>query len=76
MANGYSFWGRYDLRVGGRFPKAQYMELIGRLQDLFSFISLVSIASVTFSRLDLERDQDSAHYKWVRNVRKLASKSD
>ena len=68
---------KYDLPIGGRFPRERYMHIVGKLQSILNFMTLVSIASATFSNMDDQNDVKSQYQnEWVRNLRKVISEAN
>jgi hypothetical protein len=45
---------KYEIPIGGRFPSQQYQHLVAEMQSMLNFMSLVSLASSTFS--DIRHD--------------------
>ena len=66
---------KYDIPIGGRFPKAKYDALIERVQSLLSFVSLVSVASSAFGVVPNKEDVES-QYVWVRHLREILPSSN
>ncbi|KAK3708565.1 hypothetical protein LTR37_011460 [Vermiconidia calcicola] len=61
---------KYDIPVGGKFPLARYTEVIQNLQNVLNFMSLVSVASSSFTELD-RRGRDQSSSEWLYNFRKI-----
>jgi len=62
---------KYDLPIGGRFPKATYDKIINRIQDILNFTSLISFASQTFTDMNLASDGSNSESEWLRDFRRL-----
>lgn len=65
---------KFDIPVGGKFPKAQYDQIIERLQNILNFTSLISIASETFTVTDAGLG-DTARSQWVEKLRKSTAET-
>ena len=61
---------KFDIPVGGRVPLATYIEIVRQLQNVLNFMSLVSVASTTFSELQDGSDKGEGS-EWLRNFRKI-----
>ena len=58
---------KIEPKFGGKFPKATYDQLIGHLQNIFNYMSLVVYSSRTFLADNPENEE------WVRDFRKFVS---
>lgn len=70
---------KFDIPIGGRFPRVQYQRLINHLQSILNFMSLVSVSSQSFS--DLQNDYgngngDSNMLKWLSGFQKLVGQAN
>lgn len=61
---------KYDVPIGGRFPKKTYDKIIGRIQDIFNFMSLISYASQTFSEMNAQQNGESES-EWLLDFRSV-----
>ena len=63
---------KFDIPFGGKFPREQYQQIIGLMQSCLNFMSLVSLASATFSELSHKDPEDLEHSsQWLRDFRRL-----
>ncbi|KAK5157995.1 hypothetical protein LTS14_003918 [Recurvomyces mirabilis] len=61
---------KFQLRVGGRFPREEYDGLIACSQRVLQYSALMSYASNTFS---IHRDDSTEPSQWSKDFRKIAS---
>ncbi len=61
---------KYDIPIGGKWPRAQYAEILQQLQSTLNYISLISVASSTFTKLQGQSVQGSGS-EWLRNFKKI-----
>jgi hypothetical protein len=62
---------KFDIPIGGRFPRQRYQAIIGLMQSCLNFMSLVSIASADFSALQQSGSQQGSTSRWLVNFRRL-----
>jgi len=68
----HSAFVKYDVPIGGRFPRATYDRIINRIQDILNFTSLISFASQTFTDMNLASDGGAnSESEWLRDFRRL-----
>jgi hypothetical protein len=73
---------KFDIPLGGKFPKKQYEVIIDRMQSMLNFMALVSYASTSFQ--DLQRrsanstttDDSDHHLEWLLSFRKLIGETN
>jgi len=65
---------KFDLTIGGKFPRAQYQRIIGLMQSTLNFMALVSIASADFSECHEKEDVDNCS-QWLANFRRLIAQA-
>ncbi|KAL2357495.1 hypothetical protein BJ546DRAFT_964334 [Cryomyces antarcticus] len=65
----HSAFVKFEVPIGGRFPKAQYDAIINSVQNLITCMSRISYASNTFSNLDDEGEESQT--VWLRDFRRL-----
>jgi hypothetical protein len=65
---------KYDIPVGGKFPAERYNKIIGNLQNVLNYMSLISIASSSFTELQ-GRSSDGTGSEWLRNFRKIIAEA-
>ncbi|KJX98308.1 hypothetical protein TI39_contig418g00002 [Zymoseptoria brevis] len=64
----------WDVPIGGRFPQERYQRLITRMQSILNFMSLVSVASQSFT--ELREDGGNEHgLKWLAGFQKLVTEA-
>lgn len=61
---------RYELSIGGKFPKETYDELILHMQSLFNYMALTAYSSSTFTT-NGEGDES----QWLKDFRRITAKS-
>ncbi|KAI5275458.1 hypothetical protein E4T47_01489 [Aureobasidium subglaciale] len=66
---------KYDVPIGGRFPRQNYDRIIARIQDILNFASLLSYASQTFSDMR-NADKDGSESQWLNDFRRLVTEAD
>ncbi|KAI5367819.1 Putative ER transporter, 6TM [Septoria linicola] len=66
---------KYDIPVGGKFPREQYLRLINHLQSILNFMSLVSVASYSFEELRAEGEEQHG-LKWLHGFQKLMGETN
>ncbi|KAF2161411.1 hypothetical protein M409DRAFT_69769 [Zasmidium cellare ATCC 36951] len=64
---------KFDIPVGGQFPRKQYQDLVTQLQSILNFMSLVSVASYSFTELREEGTQDSL--RWLHDFQRLVGEA-
>ena len=73
---------KFDIPLGGKFPKKQYEAIIDRMQSMLNFMALVSYASTSFQDLQSRStnsttDDDSDHHlEWLLSFRKLIGETN
>ena len=67
---------KYDVPIGGRFPKATYDRLIARIQDVIGFTSLISYSSQTFSEMYTSNGEGESKSQWLKDFRRLTQDVD
>ncbi|EPS25675.1 hypothetical protein PDE_00609 [Penicillium oxalicum 114-2] len=73
MLNGlrtYSEFLKWEVPIGGRFPKKQYDAIIMCVENIVSYLSLLGYASDTLMRLD-DDDDDETGSVWMHDFRRL-----
>ncbi|KAK4546297.1 hypothetical protein LTR36_001974 [Oleoguttula mirabilis] len=65
---------KFDIPVGGKFPRARYQKIIALAQSTLDFMSLISLASAAFPELQQLDDQHSS--EWVAHFRKLLGQAN
>ncbi|KAH0262671.1 hypothetical protein KCU91_g13251, partial [Aureobasidium melanogenum] len=66
---------KYDVPIGGRFPRQNYDRIIARIQDILNFASLLSYASQTFSEMR-NPGVDGSESQWLNDFRRLMKEAD
>ncbi|KAK5115828.1 hypothetical protein LTR85_009422 [Meristemomyces frigidus] len=66
---------KFDIPVGGKFPRAQYQKIIGLMQSTLDFMALVSLASAAFPELQ-QLDNREHSSEWLANFRKLIGQAN
>ncbi|THX66944.1 hypothetical protein D6D05_10045 [Aureobasidium pullulans] len=66
---------KYDVPIGGRFPRQNYDRIIARIQDILNFASLLSYASQTFSDMR-NAEKDGSESQWLNDFRRLVKEAD
>jgi len=61
---------KFDIPIGGRFPRETYQEIVGQMQSALNFMSLVSIASKTFTEMQAAEEQEHGS-QWLVNLRRI-----
>ncbi|OJJ50794.1 hypothetical protein ASPZODRAFT_148204 [Penicilliopsis zonata CBS 506.65] len=72
MLNGlrtYSGFLKWEVPIGGRFPKKQYDSIILSVENIANYLSLVGYASDTLMRLG--NDDENSNSAWVNDFKKL-----
>ncbi|EMC97852.1 hypothetical protein BAUCODRAFT_67516 [Baudoinia panamericana UAMH 10762] len=68
---------KFDLPIGGRFPREKYQELIGLSQSALNFMALVSLASGTFQDLHQRTGSEEEHdSQWLRDFRQIVRQTN
>lgn len=67
---------KFDIPIGGRFPRAQYQRLINQLQSILNFMSLVSVSSQSFSDLQNDHGDQGNVLKWLSEFQKLVGQAN
>lgn len=67
---------KFDIPIGGKFPREQYQKIIGLMQSTLDFMALVSIASQAFPDLDHKTDNREHGSEWLANFRKLIGEAN
>lgn len=66
---------KFDIPVGGKFPREQYQKLIGLMQSTLDFMALVSLASAAFPELQ-QLDNREHSSEWLSHFRKLIGQAN
>ncbi|KAH9844572.1 Aromatic acid exporter family member 2 [Teratosphaeria destructans] len=67
---------KFDVPIGGRFPREKYQEIIRLLQSTLNFMSLVSLASADFEDLhQMDRTDKEHSSRWLRDFRNIVSEA-
>ncbi|KAF7718156.1 Uncharacterized protein PECH_005608 [Penicillium ucsense] len=66
----YSEFLKWEVPIGGRFPKQQYDAIIVCVENIVSYLSLLGYASDTLMRLS-DDDEDESGSVWMHDFRKL-----
>lgn len=64
----------WEFPLGGKFPRAEYNEIIQLITNIFNYSSLISYASATFSEispLDPDDPNATSHAQWLNDFRKI-----
>ncbi|KAL1302337.1 hypothetical protein AAFC00_002744 [Neodothiora populina] len=78
----HSEFTRWDVPVGGKFPKKNYDRIIDRIQDIVNFTSLMTYASATYSEMHQNpktnpassissEDRDTSQTQWLLDFRRI-----
>ncbi|KAK3618008.1 hypothetical protein LTR56_024918 [Elasticomyces elasticus] len=67
---------KFDIPIGGPFPRQQYQEIIALMQSTLNYMALVSLASTTFTELQEKEERNEHNSEWLRNFRKLISQAN
>ncbi|KAK5738191.1 hypothetical protein LTR17_006221 [Elasticomyces elasticus] len=67
---------KFDIPIGGPFPRRQYQEIIALMQSTLNYMALVSLASTTFTELQEKEAKNEHNSEWLRNFRKLVSQAN
>ncbi|KAJ9660707.1 hypothetical protein H2201_006786 [Coniosporium apollinis] len=62
---------RWQVQIGGRFPKETYDALIQCIQNVHNYMSLIAFASATFAN-----PKDESESAWLSNFRRLISSAN
>jgi hypothetical protein len=65
---------KYDIPIGGRFPRQQYQLLINQTHNILNFLSLVQLASYTFAELREEGPEEHG-LQWLYSLQKLVAET-
>ncbi|KAF9894765.1 hypothetical protein FE257_006655 [Aspergillus nanangensis] len=66
----YSEFLKWEVPIGGRFPKKQYDTIISCIESIVSYLSLLGYASDTLLQLG---DEDESNSAWLHDFRRLVS---
>ncbi|KAF2004289.1 hypothetical protein P154DRAFT_55930 [Amniculicola lignicola CBS 123094] len=61
----------WEFPLGGKFPRAQYDEIIKLLSNIVSYTALLGYASSTFSHPYFSDEQDPSQAQWFKDFRKI-----
>jgi hypothetical protein len=71
---------KFDIPLGGKFPKKQYEAIIDRMQSMLNFMALVSYASTAFQDLQTRSamggDDSDHHLEWLHSFRALIAETN
>ncbi|GAB7357843.1 hypothetical protein MBLNU230_g0014t1 [Neophaeotheca triangularis] len=67
---------KYDLPIGGAFPRQQYEKIIDHLQSIHNFMSLVSYASKDFTALQQRGKDSESQSAWLSDFRRLIGEAN
>ncbi|KAK4631867.1 hypothetical protein CLAFUW4_02908 [Fulvia fulva] len=62
---------KFDIPIGGKFPRKQYQAIVNQLQSILDFMSLISLASYSFTELRIEGEEQHG-LQWLHSFEKLA----
>ncbi|KAI7090836.1 hypothetical protein KC356_g1142 [Hortaea werneckii] len=63
---------KFDIPIGGKFPRERYQAIINQLQSALDFMVLISLASSAFNDLQQLDDRDHGS-EWLANFRRLVN---
>ncbi|KAI7193921.1 hypothetical protein KC363_g2440 [Hortaea werneckii] len=63
---------KFDIPIGGKFPRKRYQAIINQLQSALDFMVLISLASSAFNDLQQLDDRDHGS-EWLANFRRLVN---
>jgi len=66
----HSEWQRFELSLGGKFPKEEYDSIIKRLTNMMSYLSLMAYSSRIWNDDDTD-PENSARTQWAEALNKL-----
>jgi hypothetical protein len=67
---------KFDIPLGGKFPKKQYEQIIEQMQSMLNFMALVSYASTSFQDLQSRTDDSENQLEWLHTFRKLIGETN
>lgn len=67
---------KFDIPLGGKFPKKQYEQIIEQMQSMLNFMALVSYASTSFQDLQSHTDDSENQLEWLHTFRKLIGETN
>jgi len=67
---------RFDIPVGGKFPRKKYEDIIEQMQSTLNFMALVSYASTSFNDMQALNDDEENQSEWLRTFRKLIGETN
>lgn len=67
---------KFDIPLGGKFPKKQYEVIIEQMQSMLNFMALVSYASTSFEDLQKISDDSEHQLEWLYTFRKLIGETN
>lgn len=68
---------KFDIPLGGKFPKKKYEVIIDQMQSMLNFMALVSYASTSFQDIQSRAGDDSENQlQWLHSFRKLIGESN
>ncbi|KAI6835187.1 hypothetical protein KC340_g1550 [Hortaea werneckii] len=63
---------KFDIPIGGKFPRERYQAIITQMQSALDFMVLISLASSAFNDLQQLDDRDHGS-EWLANFRRLVN---
>lgn len=65
---------KFDIPIGGKFPREQYQNLVVHLQSILNFMSLISLASYSFT--ELREEGYEKNLRWLKDFQKLVGQAN
>lgn len=67
---------KFDIPLGGKFPKEKYKTIIEEMQSMLNFMALVSYASTSFQDLQSQPGDSEHQLEWLNTFRKLIGETN
>lgn len=67
---------KFDIPVGGKFPRKKYEDTIEQMQSTVNFMALVSYASTSFNDMQARNDDEENQSQWLTTFRKLIGETN
>ncbi|KAI9744784.1 MAG: hypothetical protein M1818_001709 [Claussenomyces sp. TS43310] len=69
-------WEKWELSIGGKFPKETYAAIIDRLEKILQYTMLMSYATQTWSKNEVPEDQVASRRLWLEDLSRLLNTVD
>lgn len=67
---------KFDVPIGGKFPRNQYADITELLQSMLNFMVLITYSSTTFNDLKNLDEAQESHSEWIKAFRHIVAHTE